>query len=97
MTILKNVIFTRKYEKRDGSEGKEYITVGHVHSGQYGDYLTLYKHINLAAFESKPGDNRATFNLYDPKPREGAQPVRDTRGRQPAADAPDELNDDIPF
>lgn len=96
MTILKNVIFTRKYAKHDGSEGKEYITVGHVHSGQYGDYLTLYKHINLAAFESKPGDNRVTLNLYDPKPRD-EKPARETRGRQPAPADGDELNDEIPF
>lgn len=93
MTILKNIVHTRRYPKRDGSEGKEYTTVGQLHEGEHGQYITLYKHFNLAAFESKPGDNRATFNLFDPKPRD-EKPARETRGRQPAADLPD---DDLPW
>ena len=97
MTILKNVIYTRRYTKAGGDEGKEYITVGHVHDGKYGEYLTLYKHINFAAFESKPGDNRITLNLYDPKPREGDRPA--AQRQKPAAKAPEDegFDDEIPF
>jgi hypothetical protein len=91
MTILKNVVITTKYNDRNGVERKRYTIIGHMHNGQYGDYLTLNADVNLAAFPRKEGDMRITANLYDPKPRDGEAP------KQSAAVVDDGFGDEIPF
>lgn len=96
MTILKNIVVTNgTYTTRDGQEKKRYVIIGQVHSGQHGDYVTLDAHVNLAGFERKDGDTRVFANLYDPKPREGAQqqrpPARDERN------PPDFQDSDVPW
>ena len=92
MSILKNVVITTKYNDRNGVERKRYTIIGHMHNGQFGDYLTLNADVNLAAFPRKDGDMRITANLYDPKPRDEA-PKAASQGptHEPAFD------EEIPF
>lgn len=85
MTILKNIVVTNgTYTTRDGQEKKRYVTIGHVHEGQHGQYITLDAHVNLAGFERKQGDTRVFANLYD----------ADNKRQQPKDDGP---SDDIPW
>ena len=91
MTILKNVVITTKYTDKNGAERKRYTIIGHMHNGQFGDYLTLNADVNLAAFPRKEGDMRITANLYDPKPRDGEAPKK----AAPVED--DGFDQEIPF
>lgn len=71
MTILKNLtVVTGTWVNREGETKKSYRTIGHMHEGQHGPYITLDSDVNLAAYPRKEGDNRVVVNLYDPKPRD---------------------------
>lgn len=73
MPIKKNlVVVTGTWTNRDGETKKNYKTIGQLHEGSNGDYITLESDVNLAAYPRKEGDNRVMVSLYDPKPREGA-------------------------
>jgi len=89
------VVKNGSYTTRDGQEKHRYLTIGQLHAGQNGDYITLDAHINLAALPRKDGDTRVMVSLYEPREKEGTQPARETRGRQPAAR--DEFDDDPPY
>lgn len=66
MTILKKlVVKTGSYEKGGKTVGR-YETVGHVHSGEHGDYITLKACINFAAFPRRDGDDRVMVSMFDP-------------------------------
>ena len=89
MTILKKlVVKTGTYEK-DGETKNRYKTIGHVHSGQHGEYITLDASANLAAFPRKDGDDRVMVNMWDkkgkddkPKPAKQAPPDDDFGDRE---------------
>ena len=90
MTIKKEIsVKTGSYVGNDGKERGRYVTIGHIHDGQHGEYVTLEAHINLAAFPRKEGDSRVIANLYDPKPRDGAPKA--------AARSESTLADDVPW
>ena len=92
MTILKNLsVVTGTWVNREGETKKTYRTIGHLHEGQHGNYITLESDANLAAYPRKEGDSRVVVNLYDPKPRDGEAP------KQSAAKSEPEFEDDIPF
>lgn len=92
MTILKELVVTTGTYQKDGETKKRRKTIGHVHSGQYGEYITLNADVNLAAFPRKEGDDRVMVNIYDKK---------DEQDRKPAASnqaPPDDFGDkEIPF
>lgn len=93
MTIKMNLVVKNgSYTTRDGKEKHRYLTIGQLHDGQNGEYITLDAHINLAALPRKDGDTRVMVSLYEP--RDEQKPARETRGRQPASDVPD---DDLPW
>ena len=97
------VVTTGKYTDKSGTEKKRYQTIGHVHSGQYGDYVTLEPGTSLAGLFAqqqtagigKPGDGRLYANLYDEDGKGAAKPETQpvAGGDAPAA----EFSDDIPF
>ena len=90
MTILKNLsVVTGTWVNREGETKKTYRTIGHLHEGQHGNYITLDSDVNLAAYPRKEGDNRVVVNLYDPKPRDGAPKA--------AARSESTLADDVPW
>lgn len=70
MTVLKRlVVVTGEYQAADGQTKKRYRTIGHLHEGQYGQYVTLDPITNLAAVPRKDGVDRVYANLYDPEER----------------------------
>lgn len=90
MTILKNLVVKNgSYTDRDGNEKGRYVTIGQVHKGEHGQYITLDAHINLAAFPRKEGDSRVMVNLYDPKGKDETP----RRQEKPSED----FDSDIPF
>lgn len=92
MTILKKLVAVNgEYTTRDGSVKKSRVTIGHLHSGQYGDYITLEAHVNLAAFPRKDGDTRVMVNLYDNERRDEAPKAK------PVDDSGDFEDSQIPF
>ncbi len=96
MTIKMNLVVKNgSYTTSDGKEKHRYLTIGQLHDGQNGEYITLDAHINLAALPRKDGDTRVMVSLYEPR-EEGQKPARETRGPQPARrdDFPD---DNLPF
>ena len=91
MTILKELtVVTGQYTDRTGATKKRYKTIGHLHSGQYGDYITLNADVNLAAYPRKDGDDRVTCNLREPY-------QKDKPAAGKPAQAQDMPDDDIPF
>lgn len=94
MTILKTLsVVASKYTTKDGQEKTRWLTVGHLHEGTKGQYITLDPTINLAAIPRKEGDDRVYVNLFDPKPK--GQQV----GSGSVSAKRDELDDgaDLPF
>jgi len=93
VTILKNLVVKNgSYTTRDGQEKHRWLTIGQLHEGQHGQYVTLDAHINLAGLPRKDGDTRVMVNLYDPRdePRAAVQ----AKGR----DEPPPLDDhDVPW
>lgn len=91
MTILKElVVVGGSYTDKSGNEKKRWRTVGHLHEGTKGQYITLDPITNLAAIPRKEGDDRVYVNLFDPKPREGQAP-RETAQDAAAKDFDDDL------
>ena len=41
------------------------MKIGNITDGQYGEYINLESHINLAAFPRREGDSRVMVNAYD--------------------------------
>lgn len=93
MTILKELtIATGKYTDHNGAEKTRWKTIGHLHDGTKGQYITLDSLVNLGAVPRKEGDDRVYVNMFDPKPKDG----------QRAAPKPQQLRDesadqDVPF
>lgn len=97
MTVLKKlVVKTGTYEK-DGETKNRYKTIGHVHSGQHGEYITLDASVNLAAFPRKSGDDRVMVSMWDEesKPERAKRGVREAKAAIPPDD--DFGDRDIPF
>jgi len=91
MTILKNLVVKNgSYTTRDGQEKHRYLTIGQLHSGQNGEYITIDAHINLAAIPRKDGDTRVMVSLYEPR-EAGEKP------RSAPAKGGDFADDDIPW
>ena len=90
MILKKLVVKTGSYEKAGKTVGR-YETIGHVHQGEHGEYITLKAVVNLAAFPRKEGDDRVMVSMYDPEPsKEGMKQAR-------AAVEDDGFDDSVPF
>lgn len=91
MTILKNlVIKTGSYENKQGETVGRYKTIGHLHSSDKGEYITLSADVNLAAFPRRDGDDRVFVSMYDPKEKdekEAKKPAKKDEG----------FDDDVPW
>jgi hypothetical protein len=95
MTILKRlVVVTGQYTNNAGETKKRYKTIGHLHQGQHGEYVTLDASVNLAAFPRKENDDRVMVSMYD----EESDKQTAKRGVQQARAAiKPEFDDEIPF
>jgi len=96
MTILKNLcVKNGSYTDRDGNTKNRWLTIGQLHSGNNGEYITIDSHINLAAFPRKEGDTRLMVSLFEPREKEGGQP---RQAPAPTRSAQADFDDDqIPF
>jgi hypothetical protein len=97
MTILKELtVATGKYTDSSGGEKTRWQTIGHLHDGKNGQYITLNPMMNLAAIPKKEGDDRVYVNMFDPKPKDGQKqaPKASQRAPQTADEDPDSS---IPF
>lgn len=93
MTILKNLtIATGKYTDQQGNEKTRWRTIGHLHDGQKGQYITLDSLTNLAAIPRKEGDDRVFVNLFEPEQKDGGKPAARSPQRSQR-----EHSDDPPF
>ena len=91
MPIKKNlVVVVGTWTNREGETKKNYKTIGQLHEGSNGDYITLESDVNLAAYPRKEGDTRVMVSLYDPKPKE-------ERPARTAPTAPARAVDDDPW
>ncbi len=94
MTILKNLVVKNgSYTTRDGQEKHRYLTIGQIHAGQNGEYITIDAHINLAALPRKDGDTRVMVSLYEPRDAAGEKPRDAPTARQSA----DFVDSDVPW
>lgn len=85
MTILKELtIATGKYTDQTGAEKTRWKTIGHLHDGSKGQYITLDSLVNLAAVPRKDGDDRVYVNMFDPKPKDGQRPSKPAPKAAPA-------------
>lgn len=88
MTIKKRLAAkTGKYTDAAGKEKNRTTNIGHVHDGQYGDYLTLDVQPLLGACMAAlvRGEDRLMVSLYDADEKPRGKAKRD------------ELDDDIAF
>lgn len=99
MTIRKRlVVVTGTYTDASGSERRRYTTVGHLHDGQYGPYITLDPRVSLAGLYvqrqtaglNREGDDRLYVQLYDHE--QGR-----VDGQQEAPQASHDPSDEVPF
>lgn len=102
MTILKELtVAAGKYTDSQGNEKTRWRTIGHLHEGTKGQYITLDPITNLAALPRKEGDDRVYVNMFDPKPREAPRASVNEHRKAPAAEAGGGFRDDdvdgIPF
>ena len=86
--ILKNLVVKNGSYQKGGETKHRYLTVGQLHDGKHGQYITLDAHINLAALPRNEGETRVMVSLYDPK--EQSKPRERSEPRQ-------EFEDEIPF
>ena len=73
MTILRDlVVAVGKWTANDGTEKTRWRTIGQMHEGSKGKYITLDPAFNLAAVPLKEGYYRVYVNLFAPKDRSAA-------------------------
>lgn len=66
MAIVKKLVVKTGSYERNGKTVGRYETVGHIHEGEHGEYITIKASVNFAAFPRKEGDDRVSVNLFDP-------------------------------
>ena len=64
---MKEIVFTRKFTNKNGTEGKEYIKVGYLFERDGRESILLKSHINYLAFQNEKGE--IWLNVYDAKPK----------------------------
>lgn len=68
---MKELVITRKYKNKNGTEGKEYIKVGYLFDMDGRQSILLKSHINFLAFQNAQGE--IWVNVYDAKPKAQAK------------------------
>ena len=64
---MKELVITRKYQNKNGTEGKEYIKVGYLFETEGRQSILLKPYINFSAFQNAQGE--VWVNVYDAKPK----------------------------
>lgn len=91
-TKLKDIVSVAGEYQSGGETKKRYKTIGAVWQGDNGQYITLDRTVNLAAFPFKEGSDSIIASLYDPKGKDEAQPAKAKEVEAPAF-----VPDDMPF
>lgn len=93
MTILKKLVVVTGSYQSQGQTKKKYKTIGHVHQGKFGEYITLDASVNLAAFPRRDDDERVMVSIFD------AESDKETgrKGIAQAKAAVEEFDTDVPF
>lgn len=97
MTILKRLVVKAGQYEQNGETKNRYKTIGHIHDGQYGKYITLDASVNLAAFPRREGDDRVTVNVYVYEPRAQQQSASGGSKGSAGASKPFGSDEDIPL
>ena len=75
------VIAGKKYTKRDGTQGTEWIKVGAMGTSQAGkDFLLLDPRINLAGFDREPGKDLVMCSIVDRNNNQQGQQPQQNQG-----------------
>ena len=64
---MKELVITRKYQNKNGTEGKEYIKVGYLFEIEGRQSLLIKPYINFSALQNAQGE--VWVNVYDSKPK----------------------------
>ena len=64
---MKELVITRKYQNKNGTEGKEYIKVGYLFETEGRQSILLKPYINFSALQNAQGE--VWVNVYDSKPK----------------------------
>ena len=64
---MKELVITRKYQNKNGTEGKEYIKVGYLFETEGRQSILLKPYINFSALQNAQGE--VWVNVYDAKPK----------------------------
>lgn len=103
---------TGKYTGKDGAEKTRRANVGHMHAGQYGDYLTLDTAalIGVCLAALVRGEDRLMVSMFEaeegqgqgqpPPPRESGEAPRPAKASPPAKSGKVKdppFDDPIPF
>ena len=64
---MKELVITRKYQNKNGTEGKEYIKVGYLFEMEGRQSILLKPYINFSALQNAQGE--VWVNVYDSKPK----------------------------
>jgi len=91
------VVKLGEYTDRHGQTKAKWLNIGAVFDGQYGPFIVLEPHINLAALPRKDGGG-VMVSMFDkredaPQGSRGAPPERDPGPLKGGSD----FDDDIPF
>jgi hypothetical protein len=94
-------VVVREYQNNQGETKKQWMNIGaRIEWDDGGASLLIDRHINLAGL---PGEGAVRVSLFEPRPREGAEPAPATAQRQaapraaPASNNGAPFEDDIPF
>ena len=68
---MKELVITRKYQNKNGTEGKEYIKVGYLFEMEGRQSILLKPYINFSSFQNAQGE--VWVNVYDAKPKAQTQ------------------------
>jgi hypothetical protein len=90
MTILKNLVVKNGSYEKNGETKHRWLTIGQLHEGGNGQYITLEAHVNLAAIPRKDADTRVMVSLFDPREDSG-------RPQRAAPAQAEDFDSDVPF
>jgi len=91
--IVKNLVVANgEYSTHDGKTKTRWKTIGHRHTHEGKEYLTLDRSINLAGLHFKEGETRIYVNEFEPDDKHDRATFI-PKEKTP----PEDFDDDLPF